>query len=179
MSRPVSESFTPQSPSNPFTSETVAREEFARSDHGSFSAVYNIAPIVPGHCLLIPRRPVLSIFELSTEEYQEFWTFAKEVTQFLQQVYRTESFDWTIQELEPAGQTVPHLHLHVIPRVTGDLTTPGEWYDRLEQDRQVQAIDSSKRKRISTDEMQKTVSWLSQKWVEFHNNSEGSTACSP
>ncbi|MGH9510307.1 MAG: HIT family protein, partial [Terriglobales bacterium] len=65
----------------------------------------------------------------------------------LTQIYAADGFDWTIQESEAAGQSVPHLHLHLIPRTRGDLPDPSGWYPRL--------IEYRAKARLSDDEMKR------------------------
>ena len=57
--------------------------------------------------------------------------FARRVTRVLARAFAADGFDWSIQDGVSAGQTVPHLHLHVIPRHAGDLPNPGAWYPAL------------------------------------------------
>lgn len=129
----------------------VQENHFARSEN--FLAVYNIAPILPGHSLIIPKWHVLSLMALSEQELCEMMLFSRKVVQVLMNVFGHTGFDWTIQEGIEAGQTIPHLHLHVIPRAQNDLPQPGDWYPRLKQS-ELEIIDSSARPKLSFDELQ-------------------------
>jgi diadenosine tetraphosphate (Ap4A) HIT family hydrolase len=60
-----------------------------------------------------------------------FFTFARRITNFLSSHFKADGFDWAIQDGMSAGQTVGHVHLHVLPRWFGDLPSPGDWYRRL------------------------------------------------
>ena len=68
------------------------------------------------------------------------------------EAYGADGFDWTIQGGESAGQTVDHLHLHVIPRKRGDLPSPGDWYPRLRAS-ESEAIDSELRPHLTDTEL--------------------------
>lgn len=125
----------------------------------SFAAIYNIAPILPGHSLVIPRRHVESLFELTDSELAEFMRLGRDVARLLKQVLQTDAFDWAIQEKEAAGQSVAHLHMHVVPRRIGDLPNPGDWYQALEKNAQL-PIDSASRNRLSRTEMDAITSRL-------------------
>ncbi|WMJ74839.1 HIT domain-containing protein [Cytophagaceae bacterium ABcell3] len=116
----------------------------------NFLAIYNLAPILPGHSLIIPRKHKESLFELSDDELGEFMKLGRDVAKILSYELNTDAFDWTIQEKEAAGQTVPHLHLHVIPRRLNDLPSPGDWFQELEKSK---AEDSRKRKKLSCDQL--------------------------
>jgi bis(5'-adenosyl)-triphosphatase len=131
---------------------------------GSFLALYNVAPVLPGHVLIVPRRHVRSLLELGDDELAAFVLFARRMTRFLHRVFTADGFDWTVQDGAPAGQTVMHLHLHVIPRIEGDLPDPGDWYPALiESDiAQVAAgqIDGRERPRLTAAEHAQVTAYL-------------------
>jgi bis(5'-adenosyl)-triphosphatase len=112
-----------------------------------FSALYNISPILPGHSLIIPDNHYISLFELSDKELGEMIVFARKITAVLKTVFQCDGFDWTIQDGVSAGQTVPHLHLHIIPRKPKDIADGGEWYSKIEKN-ESQMLDSEQRERI-------------------------------
>lgn len=118
---------------------------------GRFLALHNIAPVLPGHSLVIPRRHVASLLELDEDELSAMMLFARRTTRLLARVFAGDGFDWTVQDGAAAGQTVPHLHLHVIPRHVGDLPNPGDWYPKLMAS-EAAAIDSCVRPRLSPAE---------------------------
>lgn len=134
----------------PFCSAEIKDSVFYES--AGMLAIYNIAPILPGHSLVIPRRHVESIFDLSAEEFDEFFRFAKEVTLILNKAFESQGFDWSLQESEEAGQTIPHLHLHIIPRKPGDFDQAGDWYPQLEQSRTT-VPGSDMRSRLNSDQI--------------------------
>jgi bis(5'-adenosyl)-triphosphatase len=146
-----------QTPSCPFCREEVQAGHFAAS--ANFLAIYNLAPILPGHSLIVPRRHLVSLLELGDQELCELTLFSRNIVKVLQQAFGSRSFDWTLQEGPAAGQTVPHLHLHLIPRVQGDLPEPGDWYPLLEQS-EVQIIDSASRPKLGEHDMRRIVSRL-------------------
>jgi bis(5'-adenosyl)-triphosphatase len=97
--------------------------------------------------------------DLSDDELAEFMLFGRRVARLLARAFQTPAFNWTIQEREAAGQTVAHLHMHVIPRVARDLPRPGEWYPLLRQ-AEAEPIDSVSRHRLSRGEMGEMVARL-------------------
>jgi bis(5'-adenosyl)-triphosphatase len=135
----------------PFCSANILKHVFL--DSGSMRAVYNIAPILPGHSMVIPRRHIESIFELSENEISELFSFARRTTHVLMKSFTADGYDWSIQESETAGQTIMHLHLHIIPRKKGDLKEPGDWYPMLERNRNTW-IDSHNRERLGDNEIE-------------------------
>ena len=141
----------------PFCPPNVDKVKFAESKH--FVAVYNIAPILPGHSLIVPKRHVSSVLHLSEGELCEMMLFSRRVIEILKVAFKAMAFDWTIQDGEAAGQTVPHFHLHLIPRRYNDLPQPGDWYPKLRES-QVQIIDSEQRDKLSPQEMQQIIANL-------------------
>lgn len=143
----------------PFCQEKIKLHMFKET--GNMMALYNIAPILPGHSLIIPKRHVNSIFNLSDEEFSELFAFAKNVTQLLMNAFDADGFDWSLQESIAAGQSVAHLHLHLIPRKDGDLNHPGDWYALL-QNHKDSAIDSPGRKNLNSKEMANAIAFINQ-----------------
>jgi diadenosine tetraphosphate (Ap4A) HIT family hydrolase len=77
-------------------------------------------PIVPGHLLISPIRVVASSEELVLEEWRAILDLKQQVCQALKQAFNAEGFNFAWNMGENAGQTVPHFHLHVVPRKKGD-----------------------------------------------------------
>lgn len=145
----------------PFDHPRIGATEYAGND--DFAAVYNIAPVLPGHSLIVPRWHVERLGALSEDEACRFFMFARKVTEFLVAHFKAEGFDWTIQDGLSAGQTIGHVHLHVIPRWSGDLPSPGSWYSRLKLPIATDlngVIDSEARPRLSEADLRKIVASL-------------------
>lgn len=141
----------------PFCNPAVLDYTFLESD--KFLAVYNIAPVLPGHSLIITRAHLISMMELSEKELYEFVSFSRKAIRILSHVFQTKAFNWTLQEKEEAGQTVAHMHIHILPRKPEDLSEPGEWYPKLMNNID-NIIDSSKRPRHNQTEMKRIVERL-------------------
>ena len=141
----------------PFCNPSVLDYAFLESDN--FLAVYNIAPVLPGHSLIITRAHITSLMELSDSELYEFVSFSRKAIRVLARVFQTEAFNWILQEKEEAGQTIAHMHIHIIPRKPQDLPEPGDWYPRL-MNHVDQIIDSQKRPRLKHTEIKTIVEKL-------------------
>lgn len=122
-------------------------------------AVYNIAPILPGHTLIVPKRHLGTILDLNDTELSEMMIFARKVTTVLLEVFHAEAFDWSVQDKAAAGQTIFHLHMHLVPRSEGDLKEPGDWYPEIKNNYR-KILDSEKRKKLIPEEMKQIVSKL-------------------
>ena len=81
-------------------------------------------PITEGHTLVIPRRHVASIFELPPEELAALWSQVAFVRKVIAKKYCADAFNIGVNDGSAAGQTVPHAHIHVIPRRNGDSPDP-------------------------------------------------------
>jgi bis(5'-adenosyl)-triphosphatase len=137
-------------PACPFCDESVLSSVFYARE--GFMAICNIAPVLPGHSLIIPENHVTSILELSDHELFVFFDTARTALRILMKAFNTDSFDWSVQEKPQAGQTIEHLHLHIVPRITGDLPEPGGWYPLIQQNDN-NIIDSFNRPRLNVKAM--------------------------
>jgi diadenosine tetraphosphate (Ap4A) HIT family hydrolase len=81
-------------------------------------------PVSPGHTLIISRRHVGSFFELSNEERAGMLSLLDQAKAELQASHAPQGYNIGINDGPAAGQTVPHLHIHLIPRYTGDVSDP-------------------------------------------------------
>jgi len=128
-------------------------------ENRDFLALYNIAPFLPGHSLVIPRTHHTSLLALSDEELAGFFHTARVALRILLKTFHTEAFDWSVQEKEEAGQTIEHLHLHIVPRLNNDLAHPGDWYPLVQQNDRL-VMDSTIRTRLTNPEMKLIVEKL-------------------
>jgi bis(5'-adenosyl)-triphosphatase len=147
----------------PFCKDNINTAAFA--EENGFLAIYNHSPILPGHSLVIPSKHISSLFDLSEDEISAFFSFARKVTSFLTKHYKSDAYDWSLQEGESAGQSVDHLHLHIIPRNPGDLPEGEDWYVKLEEQRK-QKIDEPGRAILSELEYNNISQMLKEKWAE-------------
>lgn len=81
-------------------------------------------PVSPGHTLIIPRRHVGSFFEATPDERSALLVLLDEARNELDRLHRPQGYNVGINDGPAAGQTVPHLHIHLIPRYEGDLDDP-------------------------------------------------------
>ena len=105
-------------------------EVFARTER-SFAFV-NLKPVVPGHVLVSPVRVVPRFAELEGAEVADMWLLAQRVGRELEAHHAATSLTLTVQDGPQAGQTVPHVHIHVLPRRVGDFQNNDEIYDAID-----------------------------------------------
>ena len=88
-------------------------------------------PVTPGHLLIIPFRHVSSFFAITEEEHAAMWNLVRLGKKYLDEVFQPEGYNIGINDGVVAGQTVKHLHIHLIPRYPGDINDPKEWVHRV------------------------------------------------
>jgi diadenosine tetraphosphate (Ap4A) HIT family hydrolase len=81
-------------------------------------------PIAPGHSLIIPRRHIGSFFEATCEERTALLSLLDEAHAEASATFSPDGFNIGVNDGPAAGQTVPHLHIHLIPRRLGDVPDP-------------------------------------------------------
>lgn len=86
--------------------------------------LWDAFPVNPGHALLIPRRHVASWFEATRAEQAELLEAVEVARAEIDRRFGADGFNLGINVGAAAGQTISHLHLHVIPRRTGDVPDP-------------------------------------------------------
>jgi diadenosine tetraphosphate (Ap4A) HIT family hydrolase len=81
-------------------------------------------PLNEGHCLIVPRRHESDFFALAGEEEAAVWALVPAVRRHIEATRIPDGYNIGINVGEAAGQTVPHAHLHVIPRYRADVPDP-------------------------------------------------------
>ena len=92
------------------------------SEHGV--VIRDAFPISPGHTLVVPRRHVGSFFELYPNERHQLLDLLDLAKRSLDGELNPGGYNIGVNDGAVAGQTVPHLHIHLIPRYAGDQQDP-------------------------------------------------------
>lgn len=87
-------------------------------------AFFDAFPLNPGHALIIPRRHVADLFELMPDELAAVWELLPEVKGIIDRDFAPQGYNIGVNVGRAAGQTVSHAHVHVIPRIAGDVADP-------------------------------------------------------
>ncbi|KAJ1822537.1 Dinucleoside triphosphate hydrolase [Coemansia sp. RSA 2599] len=116
-------------------------------------ALVNLKPIRPGHVLVVPRRKALRFNDLTQDEVTDLFVQGQRVSKVIEKLYKAESLTLCIQDGPQAGQSVPHVHLHVIPRYQGDFPNNDDIYDVLDGRTPSSHVDNHLRKPRSDEEM--------------------------
>ena len=94
-----------------------------------FRVILDISPASKGHAIILVKQHAANIFELSEEDAAAIYVVAKKVATAMKKVLNCDGINILQNNGEAAGQTVFHLHMHIIPRYEGDQVkikwTPG------------------------------------------------------
>jgi diadenosine tetraphosphate (Ap4A) HIT family hydrolase len=109
------------SPPCPFCS--LPTERFVLQS-GYAVVIRDALPVSPGHTLIIPKRHVASFFEVTEAERADLMSLLAAARDDLDREFRPAGYNVGINDGAVAGQTVPHVHVHLIPRFAGDREDP-------------------------------------------------------
>lgn len=110
----------PRSTALKFAQFDVSSQAFLHRLH--VAAIVNLKPIVPGHVLVIPTVVRKRLADLTHEEGHALWDAVREVGGVVEKAYGGEALTVSVQDGAAAGQSVPHVHVHILPRREGDIT---------------------------------------------------------
>lgn len=82
--------------------------------------IVNIKPIVPGHVLVIPKRVEQRIMDLTAAEYTDLFETVRYIAPKIEKHYGAQALNIAIQDGAQSGQSVPHVHVHIVPRKSGN-----------------------------------------------------------
>lgn len=94
------------------------------NENDSAFALPDSYPVTEGHTLIVPKRAVVSIFELTEKEILDCWRLLIAEKNRLEAALQPDGFNVGVNVGQHAGQTVPHAHIHLIPRYRGDNPNP-------------------------------------------------------
>lgn len=87
-------------------------------------AILDKFPVSNGHSLIIPKRHVSDYFNLTIHEQRACWLILNRCKEIIQKEFNPDGFNVGININEAAGQSIPHVHIHLIPRYNGDVENP-------------------------------------------------------
>lgn len=90
-----------------------------------FKAILDVNPAARGHVIILPKNHAANIYELPDEDASKIMIVAKKIATAIEKAYHCDGVNILQNNGEAAGQTVFHLHVHVIPRFKGDTVNIG------------------------------------------------------
>ena len=85
-----------------------------------FRVILDLGPASKGHALILPKAHAANIYEISDDMAAKAMILAKKMATKMTEVLKCDGFNIVQNNGEPAGQTVFHFHMHLIPRYEGD-----------------------------------------------------------
>ncbi|XP_078496745.1 bis(5'-adenosyl)-triphosphatase [Lissotriton helveticus] len=107
-------------------------------------ALVNRKPVVPGHVLVCPLRPAERFRDLRPEEVSDLFNTTQRVASVVETHFHGTSLTISVQDGPEAGQTVPHVHVHVLPRRAGDFARNDRIYEQLQDHDKGEEASSSR-----------------------------------
>lgn len=104
----------------------------------------NLKPIVQGHVLIIPKRVVARCGDMTKEEITDLMLSVHKVAPILEKEYACSAMNIAMQDGPDAGQSVPHVHFHILPRKSGDYERNDDVYEELEKQELNNVFDENK-----------------------------------
>ncbi|CAG7838058.1 unnamed protein product [Allacma fusca] len=95
-------------------------------------AFVNKKCILPGHVLVISKRKVPRVNDLTDEEYSDLHILVKKVAEIMESIHGSTSANLACQDGPHSGQSISHVHIHVLPRKEGDFARTDEVHEKLE-----------------------------------------------
>ena len=99
-----------------------SREKIFENDIGF--VIYDKYPVNEGHCLIVPKRVYPDYFESTNEEIIGLNDLLFKTRNYLLEKYNPTGFNVGVNCGRDSGQTVDHLHIHLIPRYKNDIDDP-------------------------------------------------------
>ncbi|KAJ7723280.1 diadenosine tetraphosphate asymmetrical hydrolase [Mycena maculata] len=150
-----------------FSTIEVTRQAFYRSSLSY--AIVNYKPIVPGHVLVIPTRHVPRLADLNEQELSSLMRAIQQVGSVIERAYGADALTVACQDGKAAGQSVPHVHFHLLPRKSA-----GDQFSGRNNDQIYPALEKAEAEMVqplkvdadedrvarSTEDMEKEATWL-------------------
>ena len=86
--------------------------------------LYDTNPASPGHCLIVPHRHVAEYFQATENEKKYMLELVDEMKNIIDKDFQPDGYNIGVNIGAAAGQSVPHIHIHMIPRYKGDVENP-------------------------------------------------------
>ncbi|CAD7973404.1 unnamed protein product [Amoebophrya sp. A25] len=135
-----------------FTTSTSIRKMISFGPHPvRHSAVFfetalsyglvNLKPILPGHVLVIPKRVVPRFADLEEKEVSDLYLAVHRIGSVVEKEYNAAGLNIAQQDGVAAGQSVPHVHVHILPRSAGgDFEKPDQVHKEIQNSKIGEAL---------------------------------------
>ncbi|GAA5850906.1 hypothetical protein JCM8547_009128 [Rhodosporidiobolus lusitaniae] len=115
-----------------FASFKIPNQVFYLSASRLTFALVNLKPLVPGHVLVVPTRVIPRFADLTPDEVSDLFSSVHAISKVIEKEYKAQALNIALQDGPLAGQSVPHVHVHIIPRRAKDFEPIDEMYSHLD-----------------------------------------------
>jgi len=106
----------------PFCNKNNLKKHEIIYEDNSYLAFFSSQPVTLGHTLVIPKKHVKSLLAVADKDIDKLFELVKKIAKIIHKVLKPNGFNIGTNYGRIAGQSVDHLHIHVIPRYKGDFT---------------------------------------------------------
>jgi diadenosine tetraphosphate (Ap4A) HIT family hydrolase len=107
-----------------FCDRSNAQKHRIIAENELFYARYDNHPVTKGHSQIVPKRHIISFFDISAEDLRQMHDLLIKTKKILDERFHPDAYNIGINDGEAAGRTIGHLHVHLIPRYKGDVADP-------------------------------------------------------
>ena len=107
----------------------------------------NLKPIIPGHVLIIPKRVCARFADLTPEEVGDLYSSVHKLAPKLEAKYGCSALNIAMQDGKDAGQSVAHVHVHMLPRKPGDFERNDDVYEELDRQELDKVLEAERKPR--------------------------------
>ncbi|GAA6000867.1 hypothetical protein JCM10207_004698 [Rhodosporidiobolus poonsookiae] len=115
-----------------FASFAITNQVFFLSSARLTMGIVNLKPLVPGHVLVVPTRVTPRLRDLTPDEVSDLFASVHHISRVIEAEYKAQALNIALQDGPLAGQSVPHVHVHIIPRRARDFEPIDEMYSALD-----------------------------------------------
>ncbi|XP_077984468.1 bis(5'-adenosyl)-triphosphatase-like isoform X1 [Glandiceps talaboti] len=129
-------------------------------------AFVNIKPVLPGHVLVSPVRVVPRFKDLTAEEITDLFQSTQVIANVIEKHFHSTSLTIAIQDGPEAGQTVEHVHVHILPRKEGDFKKNDDIYEKLEHHDHNSDINKLRTEEMMATEAKQLRNYLPRQYID-------------
>ena len=132
----------------------------------NFIAILDIHPANKGHTLVMPKNHIPELLSLNEEQNKEFFAVVQRVANGVRTAMNVEAFNLVQNNGPAAGQAIPHLHIHVIPRFEKDGLALGVFRQGKYEDNEISSVRDSIKSRIPEKKVERKIEQVEEKKEE-------------
>jgi histidine triad (HIT) family protein len=145
-------------------------------EDANFVAFLDIRPANKGHTLVVPKNHIADLFALSEEQVKELFATVRLVAQGIKRAIHSDAFNIIQNNGASAGQVIPHVHIHIIPRSENDGLNLGVFRQGKYEGNEISTIRDAIKAEIPEKQIKEVEEPKEEKKVETKERSAEETA---